>query len=192
MMKFPRVLTILALLGLAFGGPVMAQGKPQAKPQAGQNETAQLMQSYREKNQQLQGIQQETIKNNPKLKAEMEHFQDEMMASMKTHGYDVKQGQARVQAMIAKMKSGKKMSKAERTSTMQSFQAEREKMMKARAASMKDPKIVKDRKALSDHMISAMKKQDKRTDQLLKDVKTLRAKIMTAMRAQQAAPKKAG
>lgn len=188
MMKFPRILTVLAVAGLAFGGHAFAQGKPQA----GQNATAKLMQSYRQKTHQLQGIQQKAIKNTPKLKAEMEQYQSSIKASMRAHGYDVAKGTKRAKAMVAKLKSGKKMSKAERNSTMKAFQAERQKMMKARSAAMQDPKIQKEGKALKHDMIAAMKKQDSHTGQLLKDVKSLRTKIMTAMAARRAASKSGG
>lgn len=191
MMKFSRALSILALAGLAFAGPALAQGSPQAGPkaQASQDNTAQLMQSYRQKTAQLQGIQQKAIRNTPKLAAELKKFQDEMTASMGAHGYDVAKGHKRVQAMVAKLKSGKKQSKADREATMKAFQAEREKMMKARAAAMKDPKIQKDRMALQNDMIAAMKKQDSHTGQLLKDVKSLRSKILASMAAHRAAPR---
>ena len=188
MMKFSRFLSILALAGLAFGGSALAKGQPQA----GQDNTSQLVQSYRQKAQQLQGIQQKAIKNTPKLAAEMKQFQVEVETSMRAHGYDVAKGRQRVEAMAAKFKSGKKVSKAERMSAMMSFQAERQKMMQARTAAMQDPKIQKDGKALQHDMIVAMKKQDSHTGQLLKDVKSLRAKIMASMAARRAAPKKGG
>ena len=69
---------------------------------------------------------------------------------------------------------------------MKSFQAERQKMMTARAATMQDPKIQKDSKALQDKMLAAMKKQDSHTAQLLKDVETLRTKIRAALAARRA------
>lgn len=185
MMKFPRSLMILALAGLAFGGPVSAKGHSQASPDT----TAQLMQSYRQKTHELQGIQQKAVKNTPQLAAEIKQFQNEVNTSMRAHGYDVVKGRQRVQAMASKFKSGKKMSKAERMSTMKAFQAERQRLMKARAAAMKDPKIRKDGKALQAHMIAAMKKQDSHTGALMKDVETLRTKIMASMAAQRATAK---
>lgn len=188
MTKCSRFLSILALAAFAFTGAVYAQGPSKASS----DNTAQLMQSYRQKTQQLQAIQQKTIKNNPKLAAEMKQFDTEVKTSMRTHGYDVAKGQKRVEAMIAKLKDGKKVSKAERTSVMQSFEAERQNMMKARSAAMQDPKIQKDRKAIQEHMIAAMKKQDSHTTQLLKDVEALRTKIMAAMATHEAAAKKAG
>ena len=185
MMKFPRLLSILALAGFAFGGPAFAQGKPQAS----QDNPAQLMQSYQQNTRQLQDIQKKTLQNNPKLSAEMDHFQTEMTTAMRTHGYDVVKGSKRVKAMVAKLRSGKKMSDAERTSIIKTYQADHQKMMQARAAVMQDPKIQKDRKALAEDMISAMKKQDSRTTQLLKNEKALRAKIMAAMATRRAAAK---
>lgn len=187
MMKFPRALLLtLALAGLAFGGTAFAQG--QAK--AGKDDTSQLMQSYRQKTQQLQAIQQKTIKNTPKLAAEMKHFQAEVNTSMRAHGYDVEKGRQRVEAMAAKFKSGKKVSKDDRMAAMKSFLAERQKMMKARNAAMQEPKIQKDGKTLQHDMIAAMEKQDSHTAQLLDDVKSLRTKIMASMAARHAAAKK--
>lgn len=188
MMKFPRSLLILALAAFAFGGTAYAQGHPQAST----DNTSHLMQSYRQKSAELQGIQEKAIKNTPKLAAEMKHVQAEVKASMLAHGYDTAKGQQRAQAMATKLKSDKKMSKAERMSTMKSFRAERQKMMKARAAAMQDPKIQKDGKALQGDMIAAMKKQDSHTGQLLKDMKSLRTKIMASMAVQRAKSKNHG
>lgn len=191
MTKLPRILSILALLGLAFGGPAFAQ----LMPQASQDNPEQLIQSYRQKNRELQGIQQKALQENPKLAAEMKHFEAEMTAGMRSHGYDAAKRRKSVQAMIARIKtgkdaSGKEMNQAERMSTMKSYQAEVQMMMKARAQTLKDPKVQKDRKALADHLIAAMKKQDSRTTQLLADVKALRAKITASMAGPGAGPGK--
>lgn len=191
MMKFPRVLSILALAGLAFGGPAMAQ----LKPQASQQSSVQMMRSYQQKTQELKDIQDKTLKSNPKLAAEMKGFEKEMTASMSAHGYDAPKRRKSVQAMIAKLRtgkdaSGKDLTQAERESTMKSYQNEVRMMMKARAASMKDPKIQKDRKTLTEHMIAAMTKQDSRTPQLMKDVREMRAKILEIMAAHGQAPNK--
>jgi hypothetical protein len=186
MMKCSRSLLILALAAFAFGGPVYAQGQPQAS----KDNTAHLMQSYRQKTRQLQGIQQKAIKNTPKLAAEMKQFQAEVNTSMRAHGYDAAKEQPRMEAIAAKLKSNKKMSKAERMSTIKSFQAERQKMMKARDAAKKDPKIQKDGKALQHDMIAAMNKQDSHTGQLIKDVKSLRTKLIASMAARRAKAKK--
>lgn len=189
MMKLSRSLLILALAALAFGSPAYAA---QGQPRSGSANITHLMQSFRQKNAQLRDIQQKTLKNTPKLAAEMKQFQHEVDTSMRAHGYDLEKGRQHMQAMTAKLQSGKKMSKAEHASTMQSMQAERQKMMQARAAVMKDPKIQKDGKALQEHMIAAMKKQDSHTGQLLKDVQTLRSKIMAAMAAHHTQPKSNG
>jgi hypothetical protein len=188
MMKFFRSLLILALATFAFGGPACAQGHPQASS----DNTSHLMQSYRQKTGQLQVIQQKAVKNTPQLAGEMKQFQLEVNTSMRAHGYDVAKGQQDAEAMAAKLKSSKKMSKAERMSTMKSFGAERQKMMNARAAAMHEPKIQKDGKALRDDMIAAMKKQDGHTGQLLKDVKSLRTRIIASMAAHRATPKNNG
>ena len=179
MMKFPRFLSFLAIAGFAFAGVAFAQGHPGA----GKDNTSSLMQSYQQKIEQLKGIQQKTIHDNPKLAAEMKHFNTEVNTSMRAHGYDMAKGRKRVEAMAAKFKSGNKMTKAERMSAMASFEAERQKMMTARAAVMKEPRIQKDGKMLQQDMIAAMKKQDSRTAGLLKDVNALRMKIMMSRSA---------
>lgn len=188
MMKISRSLLIVGLALFAVGGTAYAQ----APSQAGQNDAAQLIHIYRQKNQQLLDIQSKTLKNDPKLSAEMDHFQAELNTSMRKHGYDAEKSQKRVKAMVAKLRSGAKMSDNERMSTIKSYEAEQRKMMKARAAAMQEPKIQKDRKALTDDMIAAMKKQDSRTGQLIKDVNSLRSQIMAAMAARAKASKGKG
>lgn len=186
MMKLSRSLLILVLAAASFGGSAYAQ---QAQPQSGSDSNAQLMQRYRQKSQELQRIQEKAVQNTPTLAAEMKQYQAEVDKSMSAQGYDVAKGQKHVEALVAKLKSDKKMSKAERMSIIKSFQAERQKMMKARTAAMQDPKIQKDGKALQADMIAAMKKQDSHTAQLIADVTSLRSKLMASMRSRQAPPK---
>ena len=185
MMKISRFLLILALAAFAFAGPAYAQGSPKA----GKETIAQLIQSYQLKNQQLQAIQHKALKNDPKLAAEMKHFENEVNTSMRAHGYDLVEGHKRMQAMAAKLNSNKNMSKAERMSTMKSMQDERARMMKARAAVVQEPQIKKDGNALQRDMIAAMKKQDSHASQLLKDVKILRTRIIATMAAHRAPSK---
>ncbi|MGA7296873.1 MAG: hypothetical protein WBW92_05145 [Rhodanobacteraceae bacterium] len=188
MIKFSRYLLIPALAALALAGPACAQDKAQT----GSDNPAQLMQTYRQKSQQLHEIQQKTIKNSPKLAAAMKQYQAEVSAAMDAHGYNAEKGGQHMQTLMAKLKSKKKLSKDERKTTIQSLQAERQKMMKARTAAMKDPKVQKDGKALQQDVLAAMKKQDNHTGQLLKDVRSLRTRIMASSAAHGAKPKNNG
>ncbi len=179
MMKISRYLFIPALVALAIAGPACAQ----EKAQAGSDNAAQLMQTYRQKSKQLHEIQQKTIKNSPELASEMKKYESKVSQAMEAHGYDPEKGGEHMQTLMAKLKSDKKLGKDERKETIQSLQAERQKMMKARTAAMKDPEVKKDGKALQKDMIAAMKKQDSHTEQLLKDVQMLRTKIMASAAA---------
>lgn len=182
MMKRATTILMLVTAAFAFAGVAAAQSSNGSgnDTSASQQKTQQLMQQYRETAMKLQKIHQKTIKNDPQLSAEQNHFQDQVRASVKKHGYDVQKGQKDMQDMAQKLQSGK-LSKSERQATMQKFQAERQKMMKARDAALKEPAIQKSGHKLEKDTIAAMKKQDNNTPELLKQLRSLRGQIRASM-----------
>ncbi|WP_423823114.1 hypothetical protein V5738_03980 [Salinisphaera sp. SPP-AMP-43] len=170
---FKRVSTIcaLAIAALSFTGVATAADNGQ-----GQGQAQQMMKSYRQDAQQLKQIHDKTIKNNPQLAKEQDQFQDTVQQAIKKQGYDVEAGQQRMQKMAKKLQSGD-LSDKQRKQVMQKFQSERQKMVKARNAAMSQPEVQKQGEQLQQDTISAMKKQNPKTTQLISEMKNVRGKL---------------
>lgn len=188
-MKRATTTCCLAVAALAFSGASMAadagndaaQGQQQGQ---GQQQTQQLMQQYRQDAQQLKQIHDKTVEANPDLAKEQDQFQEQVKTAVKQNGYDVDKGQKRMQAMAEKLQS-KDLSDDEKASTMKKFQAERQKMVSARDAALKDPSVQKAGQQLEQHTIKAMKKQNDKTGDLLSDMEGTRDKLQASMPQQQ-------
>lgn len=176
---------MLALAALAFSGVTSAassdSGSGSADSSTSQQKTQQLMQQYRQKAMQLKQIHQKTINNDPQLASEQDKFEKQVRDAVEDQGYNIEKGEQRMQAAAKKLQSGKKLSDADRKSAIQDFQSERQKMIKARDAALQKPEIQTAGHKLENDTLTAMKKQDSHTDQLLSDMKSLRSQLRAAM-----------
>lgn len=178
MIKRVCTLCALAIAALSFTGMAVA-----ADSGSNQNDTQQLMKTYRSDAKQLKKIHDQAVKNNPQLAKEQKQFQDQVKSAIKDEGYDVSDGQKRMQSMAKKLQSGD-MSDKQRKQTMQKFQNERQKMVKARNAALSKPEVKKSGQKLEQDTISAMKKQDPKTTQLISEMKNTRDKLQQSAGAQ--------
>ena len=170
MIKRVCTLCALAIAALSFTGMAVAADS------SGQNNTQQLMKTYRSDAKQLKQIHDKTIKNNPGLAKEQQQFQDQVKSAIKKQGYDINEGQKRMQSMAKKLQSGK-LSDKQRKQVMQNFQEERQKMVKARNAALSQPDVQKSGQKLEKDTISAMNKQNPKTQQLISEMKSVRGKL---------------
>lgn len=177
MMKRSITLCSIAVAALAFSGAGFAADSSQS---ADNGQTQKLMKEYRSDAQQLKQIHDKTVKANPDLAKEQDQFQAQVKAAVKKNGYDVAEGQKRMQAMAKKLQA-KGTSDDDKAATMKKFQAERQKMVKARNAALKDPQVQKAGKKLENDTITAMKKQNSKTGDLLSDMKSTRSKLQASM-----------
>lgn len=167
-----RVCTLCALAIAALSVTGMAV----AADSSGQNNTQQLMKTYRSDAQQLKQIHDKTVRNNPQLAKEQQQFQDQVKGAIKKQGYDIKDGQKHMQSMAKKLQSGN-LSDKQRKQVMQNFQQERQKMVKARNAALSQPDVQKSGQKLESDTIAAMKKQNPKTPQLISEMKSVRGKL---------------
>jgi len=181
MMKRATTILMLAIATLAFSGIASAQSG------ADQQQAKQLMQQYRQKATKLQQIHEETIKANPELAAQQQQFETRVKDAVEDEGYSVEKGQERTKEMRQKLQSGD-LSDSEKQALVKDFQAERQEMAKARKAALQDPEIQQAGKELQKDTMAAMKQQDGQTDQLLKDMESLRNKLRSAMPSPAQAP----
>lgn len=182
MIKRATSILTLAIAALAFGGMTSVASAQSNSGSADQQQAQQLMQQYRQKAQKLKEIHQETVQANPDLAAEQQKFEKQVRKAVENQGYDIDKGQQRVQEMAQKLQSGD-LSDSERQATMKDFQAERQQMVQARDAALQKPEIQSAGKQLQEHTLTAMKKQDSQTEQLLNDMDQLRSKLRAAMPA---------
>ncbi|HET7314896.1 hypothetical protein [Salinisphaera sp.] len=178
MIKRVCTLCALAVAALSFTGMAVA-----ADDSSGQNDTQQLMKTYRSDAQQLKQIHDKTIQNNPQLAKEQQQFQDQVKNAIEEQGYDIQAGQKHMQSIAKKLQSGD-LSDEQRKQVMQDFQDERQKMVKARNAALSQPDIQKSGKQLEQDTIEAMKKQDSKTTQLIAEMKNVRGKLQQSAGAQ--------
>lgn len=177
MIKRVCTLCALAIAALSFTGMAVAADN------SGQNNSQQLMQSYRQDAQQLKQIHDKAVKNNPQLSKEQNQFQSKVKNAIKQQGYDIQDGQDRMQSMAKKLQSGD-LSDKQRKQIMQKFQNERQKMVKARNKALSKPDVKKSGEKLQNDTISAMKKQDPKTTQLISDMKSKRDKLQQSVQSQ--------
>lgn len=171
MFKRVCILCALAIAALSFTGMAVA-----ADSGSDQNNTQQLMKTYRSDAQQLKEIHDKAIQSNPQLAKQQQEFQDQVKSAMKDQGYDIKASQKRIQAIAKKLQSDDQ-SDEQRKQTMQQFQTEREKLIKARNAALAQPDVEKSGQKLEKNTLSAMNKQSPKTEQLLSEMKGVRSQL---------------
>ncbi|MGA7801438.1 MAG: hypothetical protein WCC36_11570 [Gammaproteobacteria bacterium] len=132
--------------------------------------------------QKLAQIQTKTLKAHPELKKQQQAFMVLMTKEMKRHGHEPKKDIAELRAMEGKLRS-KSTSGADRQKLTQQFEQKLTAFQQARAEAMQTPKLKKARTDLSDAMLSAMKKEDPKTADLLREVTQKRQELMQMHRA---------
>lgn len=170
----------LSTVGLLAVAAVSFSGLATAADSADTGQTQQLMQGYRSDAQQLKQIHDATIKNNPQLAKEQSQFEDQVKKAVKKQGYDVDAGQKRMQKYAQQLQN-KDLSDDKRKAVMQKFQNERQQMVKARNAAMQQDDIQQAGKKLQQDTISAMNKQNDKTDKIIDDMQSKRGKLQQAM-----------
>lgn len=170
MIKRVCSLCVLAIAALSFTGMAVAADS------SGQGNSQQLMKTYRSDAKQLKQIHDKAVQNNPQLAKEQQQFQNQVKSAIKDQGYDINDGQQRMQSMAKKLQSGD-LSDKQRKQVMQKFQAERQKMVKARNAALQKPEVQKAGQKLENDTIAAMKKQNPKTPQLISEMKNVRGKL---------------
>ena len=183
MMKRVTSTLAVALAAIAFSATT-ANAQGAAAGGADQQEAQQLMQQYRQKASRLQQIHKETIEANPELATQQEEFEKKVRQAVEDEGYDVEQGQQRVQELAQKMQSGD-LDQSERKAVMQDFQAERQEMTQARNKVMQKPEIQSAGQQLQEDTLAAMKKQNSNTQDLLDEMDSLRSELQSKMPQQQ-------
>ncbi|MEJ2685878.1 MAG: hypothetical protein P8124_01480 [Gammaproteobacteria bacterium] len=178
------------VMGLTTVGPVqaatppahmggMSKGMTQSSPRAKFEQTRmELMRAE----QQLAHIQSKTLKDHPELLKKQKHFMALMTKEMKSNGHDPKKDMADLRSLEGKLRS-KSTSGADRQKLTKQFEQKLTAFQKARAEAMKSPKLQKARANLSNAVLTAMKKENPKTDDLLRTVNQKRQQLMQMHRS---------
>lgn len=178
MVKRISTFCALAVAAFCFAGTAVAADN------SGQNKSQQLISSYQQDAKKLKQIHDKAVQKNPELAKEQKQFQDKVRDEIKNQGYDLDSGQERMQSIAKKLQS-KDLNDKQRKQAMQKFQKERGQMMKARSAALSQPEVKKSGEQLQDDTISAMKKQNPKTKELIAEMKNLRKQMQQSSGAQQ-------
>ena len=176
-----------ALLALgAVSQPALAQ--PDQKATKAQKQVAAEFQQLQLENQkirmQLGEIEQKAIAGDKKLQAERQQFSQHLMKAMQMIGYDPEGDSKQLDQIRQNIASGK-LSQEERAAQIQKFQAIRARLMQGQMAVMQDKTLQEQNRKLSEATLAAMKKQDPRTDALLKRLKQINQQMRRLIEAAQ-------
>lgn len=184
----------LMLVALAFTSIVTAP--LQAQPQSGASEGAtatenkqvqafeQVRSEYVKTQQRLEQIQAETLQARPELKKQEQTFNDLLVDEMKSGGHTPTQDLAEIEGLQAQLSSDKTADNERQELTTQ-FQHKVMAYRKAQSQALQSEKVKKAQSELMENMVTAMKKQDPQTEQLLQKMATKRQQLEQMLDASQ-------
>ncbi|HIF9179986.1 TPA: hypothetical protein ACX6QL_003934 [Photobacterium damselae] len=126
--------------------------------------------------QELATIRNKTLKANPKLVKDIKAYETAFDNKAKALGYHPDQELKRLREIQTKARD-QKTTDAQRKDLAKEFASIQQKLIKQRQTIMSDPAISKMEQQLEKNTITAMKKQDPKTDKLLKELDSLMAKF---------------
>ncbi|BBC41897.1 hypothetical protein FA893_13975 [Photobacterium damselae subsp. piscicida] len=150
-----------------------APAKPQVSAQVQQ--AAQRVGQIQQE-QELATIRNKTLKANPKLVKDIKAYETAFNNKAKALGYHPDQELKRLREIQTKARD-QKTTDAQRKDLAKEFASIQKKLIKQRQTIMSDPAISKMEQQLEKNTITAMKKQDPKTDKLLKELDSLMAKF---------------
>lgn len=122
--------------------------------------------------QEIGQIQQTALKNNPELQKKKKEMRSLILDTMKEDGYTPEADLSRMRELRSKMsKGGKDLPKGERKKLLQEFRKKSQRLMEAQQKALKKEKVQKARDNFRDDLLAAMKEEDPKTEELLKDLK---------------------
>lgn len=172
-----RYLLILIAI-LITAAPLHAQQKGEEPlSQKEQQEFQQVRDEYVAAQQRLEQIQRDTIQARPELQKQEQAFNDLLIKEMKNKGHSPKQEQAEIEK-LQKQLQDTKASDTEREELMNKFQEKIMAYRNAQMEAMQNQEIQKAQSELLDAIVTAMKKHDPQTEQLIERMTQSRQQLM--------------
>jgi len=126
---------------------------------------------------QLVSIRQTTFKKHPELMKQQQDYAHMIMTEMKRKGLSPQKELKDLRAMQDKLRSGKVKGK-ERKALLVKFQRQFLAFREAERKVLAMPKLQAAQKKLKDNVLAAMRKENPKTDSLLKDMDANRKKLV--------------
>jgi hypothetical protein len=183
-----RALTaVVFAAGLTIAAPVQAEQPaqaPQGAPHSLSPEQQKLIQAFQPKHvemmqiqRQLGQIQDKTMKAHPELQKQQEQFADMLKTKMKKNGHSPDKEMADLRGLVKQLQD-KSTPDDKRRKLALEFQQKRQAFEKAQEQAMEDKDVQQARGQLMTAIITAMKKDDPKTQGLIKQLDQKRAELM--------------
>ena len=164
--------------------PLHAQPQGAAPYQAGESPTQKEQQEFQQARdeymaaqQRLEQIQRDTLQARPELQKQEQAFNDLLVKEMKNKGHSPKQDQAAIEK-LQKQLQDTKVSDTEREALMNKFQERIMAYRNAQMEAMQNQDVQKAQDELLDAIVTAMKKHDPQTEQLIERMTQTRQQLM--------------
>lgn len=162
-----------------------SQGTTQASPVM--QELAQARNEIQQLNEALQAIQASTIDSSDDLQAKLDEYQTVLDSSMKENGFDATEVRARLNAIVEKVQSGE-IAQEEQLQLRQEYQKHAQSLQAQQQKAMELTTVRQAYTAFSGALLTAMKKQDPNTEQLMAQLnsaqKQYQAMVQRVMQAE--------
>jgi len=169
----------------AMGTPALAQDKPtNAAAEKANASLEKLRGEARQISEQLNEIEDKTLKQDKDLQAKRKHLTDHIVKVMKSKGFSPQADQMELVSIRKEIMSGK-LKKDEREAKIQEFQAVRNRMFKAQQAAMQDEGLRKESGAFAKATMASMEKADPKTKKLFKRLGEIKAQILAIYKEEQ-------
>lgn len=159
------------------------QGAPgmQQNPQAAEQHM-QAQQRIEEIHKKLGKLQQQVMKENPKLKERANKLDDRLLDQMESIGYkNVREDIARLEETIKKLEDGTLEEQKDAEARLQKDRKLQMKLQQAQQEAMQDKEFMQswgeDRQKLEQDLIAAMKEKNSKAEDLLAELQQLRAQM---------------
>ncbi len=175
-----KAFAVAVAMTLGVAGAVQAETANNAPPGSAAPQLSPELQAkveaFREKRtelmklgQELEKIRQETVTKHPDLKQQEEKFGDMVAAEMKKNGGTPKEDLAELRSLQAKLRD-EKTPDADRQALMMRLQRKAQEFDQARRQALQNPELQQAQGKLLQDMVGAMKKENPRTDDLMKQM----------------------
>lgn len=185
-LRQPRVFALtLSLVAMVAALPLQAQQQP---PGGGQMEMTpeqmQQLQSFEQKReefielqQKLEQIERAAVEANPELQEQQEEFAELVMERMKSQGHSPEEDVAELQDMQKRLQSPETPPE-ERQQLMGNLQQKASELEAAQREALEDPEVKKARGELVEAITTAMKEENPRTDDIIREMEQKQQELM--------------
>ena len=160
--------------------PAMSESDIKARAQEFRDAQSRM----RELQQKLETVQQKAVNGDSDLQKQRQDLQNLLVETMKKQGFDPMESMNRMKQLRQKME-GKDLSAQDKRVVATKYQAEQRQFMEARKKALSDEKVDKARESYKDNLLAAMKKVEPKTDDMLKELAQVEAKLRAMYRQHQ-------